>query len=79
MKQKLTALFDYYWITDREFNKLERAGITLDVYLVNNEPEIRISIDELNNKQKKVLYSMLKKETVEEIKNKEYTWLILYK
>jgi len=78
MKKKLIALFEYGWLTDDEINILEESNINVKIYEVNDEPEMRIELDGLTNKQKRILYSILKSKTIEEIKNKEYTWLILY-
>jgi len=79
MKQVLTALFEYGWLDDTQLAILESEGINVKVYLVDEEPEMRIDISNLSNIQKVVLYMVLNKNIVEEIKNGEYTWLILYK
>ena len=79
MKNKLIALFDYGWLTDDEIDDLEFVDIDVKIYLVNEEPEMRISLDDLNNIQKAELYKMLNDNVVEELENNKYTWLVLYK
>jgi len=78
MSKKLTALFEYYWLPDSVISILKESGIDIKVYLVDDEPEMRIDISSLSDIQEFLLYTALVKNITNKIKNKEYTWLILY-
>jgi len=77
-KQKLTALFKRGWLNDEEINTLEHMDIGVKVYPIDDELEMRIDVSDLDDTQKSKLHEVLDDDIVDEIKNNNYTWLILY-